>query len=123
MNMELTTSELNLKNFIVKCKDTNIKGTNELFFIAGGKLMKSVKFPKDEMNGELENLKEFTENLYFNGNLFKSTLFNSYGKFEKDELDSMKIISNWIFHNNSPSTLLKIDDNTSIEKIFNFVQA
>ena len=119
--MELTTSELNLKNFIVKCKETNVKGSSEVFFVAGGKLVKNMIVPGEEIVYEHGYIKELVNNIYFNGNLFNSTLYNSHGKFEKDELDGMKIISNWIYNNNSPKTLLKVDDKTSSEKILSFM--
>jgi DNA polymerase-3 subunit epsilon len=121
LNMELTTSNINLKNFIVKCRETNVEGLNELFFVAGGKLLKTMVYPGKEIVYEPDYVKELINNIYFNGNLFNSTLYNNYGKFEKDELDGMKIISNWIFNNNSPKTLMKINDNSSTDKILKFV--
>jgi len=121
LNMELTTSNLNLKNFIVKCRETNRKDSNEIFFVAGGKLIKNFMVPGDDIEYEPDYIKELVNNIYFNGNLFRSTLFNNYGKYEKDELDAMKIISNWLFHNNSPKTLLKVEDNITADRILNFV--
>lgn len=121
LNMELTTSRLNLKNFIIKCRETNRKNSNEVFFVAGGKLVKSLMLPGDEVVYEEDYIKEMVNNIYFNGNLFSSTLYNNYGRYGKDELDAMKIISNWLFHNNSPKTLLKIEDKVSPEKILRFV--
>ena len=121
LNMELTTSQLNMKNFIVKCRETNRKNANEVFFVAGGKLLRHFMMPGDEAVYEEDYIKELVNNIYFNGNLFRSTLYNNYGKYEKDELDAMKIISNWLFHNNSPKTLLKVEDDLTPDRILKFV--
>ncbi len=121
MNMELTTSQLNMKNFVVKCKETNLKNSYELFFVAGGKVIKNILFPGEEVVYEENYIRDMVNNIYFNGNLFSSTLYNNYGKYGKDELDAMKIVSNWLFHNNSPKTLMKVEDKTTAEKILKFV--
>jgi DNA polymerase-3 subunit epsilon len=123
LNMELTASEVNLKNFVIKCG----AGTNdecfELFFVAGGKLIKNIKLEQKEYNERLKEISELVENIYFRGNLFGSVYLNNTGKFSKEELDSMKIISNWVCLNNSPGNLLKINSKTSTGKILKFVIA
>ena len=126
LNMELTASEVNLKNFIIKCREGSSDNSFELFFVAGGKLIKNIKLEQNEQNEHNEcmnEIPELVENIYFRGNLFGSVYLNSTGKFTKEELDSMKIISNWVCLNNSPGTLLKISSKTSPGKILNFVNA
>ena len=124
MNMELTAPEVNLKNFIVKCKDGNPENGFELFFIAGGKLIKNINLEINEHTDseyEMEKISELVDNIYFRGNLFGSVYFNNPGKYTKEELDSMKIISNWVCLNNSPNTLLKINSKISPSKVLEFV--
>lgn len=119
LNMELTASEINLKNFVIKCSEGSKEDSYELFFIAGGKLIKNIKLEQEKRR--IEEISELVENIYFRGNLFGSVYLNGTGKFTKEELDSMKIISNWVCLNNSPQTLLKINSKTSTEKILEFV--
>ena len=121
LNMELTASEVNLKNFVIKCREGSTDESFELFFVAGGKLIKNIKLQQKEYQVHLEEISELVENIYFRGNLFRSVYLNSPGKFTKEELDSMKIISNWVCLNNSPETLLKINTKTSTGKILKFV--
>jgi DNA polymerase-3 subunit epsilon len=124
MNMELTAPEVNLKNFIVKCRDGNPENGFELFFIAGGKLIKNINLEINEHTDseyEIERISELVDNIYFRGNLFGSIYLNNPGKFTKEELDSMKIISNWVCLNNSSNTLLKINSKTSPSKVLEFV--
>ncbi len=121
LNMELTASEVNLKNFVLKCREGSADDSFELFFIAGGKLIKNIKLEQKEYQERLEEISELVENIYFRGNLFGSVYLNSSGKFSKEELDSMKIISNWVCLYNSPETLLKINPKTSTGKILKFV--
>lgn len=123
LNMELTASEVNLKNFVIKCKDGSSDDSFELFFVAGGKLIKNIKLEQQEYEERMAEISELVENIYFRGNLFGSVYLNSTGRFTREELDSMKIISNWVCLNNSPGTLLKINSKTSAGKILKFVKA
>jgi DNA polymerase-3 subunit epsilon len=124
LNMELTASEVNLKNFIIKCREGASDNSSELFFIAGGKLIKNIKLNKDkdvDYQYEINIISELVQNIYFRGNLFGSVYLNNPGKFTKEELDSMKIISNWVCLNNSPETLLKVNSKITTGKILEFV--
>ncbi len=123
LNMELTASEVNLKNFVIKCSKGSPDDSSELFFIAGGKLIKHISLDENEKQHGLEEISELAENIYFRGNLFGSVHLNNISKFTKEELDSMKIISNWVCLNNSPDTLLKVNSKTSVSKILSFVAA
>jgi len=122
-NMILTSAEINLKNYIVKCPETGEENSGELFFISGGKLVKTFYVSpalQDSTQGK-EILNELIKNIYFRGNLFGSVLYNNYGKYNKEELDSMKLISNWIYQNNSPSTFMKITPNVTVKDINDFI--
>ncbi|MGH2574979.1 MAG: UvrB/UvrC motif-containing protein, partial [Ignavibacteria bacterium] len=123
LNMELTSSEVNLQNYIVKCKDSNKSNAFEVFLIANGRLLKSINMDVTDTHlyYEQEAIAEDINNIYFRGNLFNSLYYNNYGKLSKEELDKMKIISNWIYQNNSPSTLLKLKAETSVKDIMEFI--
>lgn len=125
MNMELTASEASMKNFVVKCRDGATENSYELFFVAGGKLIKNVRIEQENQDfySLFEDIGELIENIYFRGNLFGSIYLNNTGKFTKEELDSMKIISNWICLNNSNDTLLKITPKTTTDKVLGFATA
>lgn len=120
LNLELTNAEIKLKNYIVKCTNGS-KNSYELFFIAGGKLVKNIKLPDENYEYEQDYFKEMIENIYFRGNLFSNVIYNHTGKFTREELDKMKIISNWIFLYNSPKTIFKIDEKTVTDKVLHFV--
>jgi DNA polymerase-3 subunit epsilon len=122
-NMVLTSAEINLKNYIVKCHETNEDQCTEVFFVSGGKLQANVFIPPalKESGSANEKFKELIKNIYFRGNLFGSVLYNNYGKYNKEELDSMKIISNWIYQNNSQATFLKVTAKTSVDDILQFI--
>lgn len=120
-NVELTSNETSLRNFVVKCKENNLQGLSEIFFVANGKLLKSLSINENYFSGQRSELKELICNIYFRGNLFSSVLYNNSGKFTKEDLDSMKILTNWIHQNNSPSALLKIRTRTTAEEILSFI--
>jgi excinuclease UvrABC nuclease subunit len=122
-NMVLTSAEINLKNYIVKCRETNEDLCTELFFVSGGKLQANVFVSPalKESKSSYEQLRELIKNIYFRGNLFGSVIYNNYGKYNKEELDSMKIISNWIYQNNSPATFMKVTAKTSLDNITGFI--
>jgi excinuclease UvrABC nuclease subunit len=120
-NIELTSNVPNLRNFVVKCKENTLQSLYEIFFVANGKLLKNLSINENEVNGQKSELKELISNIYFRGNLFNSILYNNSGKFTKEELDSMKILTNWIHQNNSPSTILKVGTKTTAEEILSFI--
>lgn len=117
-NLELTNADINLKNYIVKCHSA--KNEYELFFISGGKLAKSLRVDMDSNPVDISSLMELINNLYFRGNLFSSVIYNNNGKFTREELDSMKIISNWIYLNNSTKTIRQINEKTVPESLVEF---
>jgi excinuclease ABC subunit C len=123
LNMELTSSEVNLKNFIVKCRDGCSDKTLELFFVANGRLFKNLFLDLNDgqCNYEHDYLVELIDSIYFSGSLFGSVMYNDNGKFTREELDRMKIISNWIYLNNSASTFMKVKEDTKIENVLSFI--
>ncbi|MGA2669577.1 MAG: DEDD exonuclease domain-containing protein [Ignavibacteria bacterium] len=123
LNMELTSSEVNLKNFIVKCRDGCPDKTHEVFFVANGRLFKNLflDLSDGQCNYEEDYLIDLIDSIYFSGSLFGSVMYSDNGKFSREELDRMKIISNWIYLNNSSSTFMKVGENTKIENILSFI--
>jgi DNA polymerase-3 subunit epsilon len=123
LNMELTSSEVNLKNFIVKCRDGCPDKTFEVFFVANGRLFKNLFLDLNDgqCNYEQDYLVELIDSIYFSGSLFGSVMYNDNGKFTREELDRMKIISNWIYLNNSASTFMKVKEDTKIENVLSFI--
>jgi len=74
-------------------------------------------------NDYLENIKEEINYLYFHGALFKDFVFSkAYHKFSIDEIDTLKIISNWVYRNYKPSRILKMTAKTRIEDVMKFIQ-
>lgn len=124
LNMELTSSEVEMRNYIIKCKDENSKNTWEIFFIVNGRIAKTLCMDiAGEYEGtEINNLVDEINNLYFNGGLFLFNVFNkSSDIFGKDELDQLKIISNWIYINNSPANIQRITQKTKAEDVLSFI--
>jgi len=123
MNMELTNAEMNLKNYVLKCANNGgaEKKSSELFFVSAGKLVKTLVVSGSKYQHNNDYLNDTINNIYFNGNLFSSVIYNYSGKFNREELDRMKIVSNWLYLNNSSRTFMKIDDKTNSEKVLKFV--
>ena len=124
MNMEITSSEVEMRNYIIKCKDDNTKNTWEIFFIVNGRIAKTLcmdisdDYDKTEINGLVDEI----NNLYFNGGLFLFNVFNkTTDAFGRDEMDQLKIISNWIYQNNSPANIQKITLKTKAEDVLSFI--
>jgi DNA polymerase-3 subunit epsilon len=123
LNMELTSSEVNLKNYIVRCSDGCSEKSSEIFFVANGRLCKNMVFDLSNggINYEDDYIRELVDGIYFNGSLFGSVMYADNGKFTREELDRMKIISNWIYLNNSSSTFMKVTGATKLENILSFI--
>ncbi|HEY3251049.1 MAG TPA: UvrB/UvrC motif-containing protein, partial [Ignavibacteria bacterium] len=130
-NLKLTSKDFKTQDFVVKCFGENMSQPhpipsppgegrfNEVFFISCGKLIKNIILEKNSFDNKL--IEEAVSNIYFNGNLFGKSLYNIPAKVTPEDLDAMKIVYNWIYHNNSPQTLLKIEKNTKAKEILEFV--
>jgi excinuclease ABC subunit C len=115
-NLELTSLDFKTQDFVVKCLNEN--QINEIFFVTCGRLVKNILFVKTAADHKVE---EAVSNIYFHGNLFGKSIYNTPAKVMPEDLDAMKIIYNWVYHNNSPETLFKIKKNTKAEEILEFV--
>lgn len=117
-NLELTSSDFKTQDFILKCPGDTENRTKEIFFVLAGKLIRNTVISEDYDQKEIES---DIENIYFRGNLFGKPLYNISKKFTPEDMDTMKLILNWIYHNNSPETLFKIGNNTKAKDILGFV--
>jgi DNA polymerase III subunit epsilon len=112
---KVITSAINNKKIIIKC-DTPAK--REVFFIHNGKLMNTYTMDK---NGEFdqrnffEDITETTEYLYFSLSKFIKH------KYTAEELDEIKVISNWLALNRDRNSFLEINDNHTKEELVKFI--
>jgi DNA polymerase III subunit epsilon len=112
---KVITSAINNKKIIIKC-DTSAK--REVFFIHNGKLMNTYTMDK---NGEFDqrnffdDITETTEYLYFSLSKFIKH------KYTAEELDEIKVISNWLALNRDRNSFLEINDNHSKDELVKFV--
>lgn len=112
---KVITSAINDKKIIIKC-DNNQK--REIFFIHNGKLVETYILEKDnqfDQNNHFEKIIETSEYLFFSLNKFIKH------KFTVQELDEIKVISNWLALNRDHRKVLEINDTHSKDDIVNFV--
>lgn len=124
LNIELTNSIVELQNYIIKCSNDNSKEAWELFLIVNGKIAKTICYEKTSIEDSdfVNNLAEDINYHYFNGALFKDFVFSkAYHKFKIDEIDTLKIISNWVYRNYTPSRIMKMTEKTSISGVMKFI--
>jgi len=117
-NLELTSSDFKTQDFILKCSGGIGNRSKEIFFVLGGKLIKNNVINSDFNENEIEN---DIDNIYFKGNLFGKPLYNVSKNFTPEDMDTMKLILNWVYHNNSQETLYKIQKGTKTKDIVDFV--
>ena len=112
---KVITSAINNKKIIIKC-DTSSK--REVFFIHNGKLLNTYTM---ERNGDFdqrnffEEITETTEYLYFSLSKFIKH------KYTAEELDEIKVISNWLALNRDRNSFLEINDSHTKEDLVKFV--
>ena len=112
---KVITSAINNKKIVIKC-DTDSK--RELFFIHNGKLLKTYTINKSDefdQSNVLEELDEYTEYLYFTLNKF------AQHKYTMEELDEIKVISNWLAVNRDKSKFMEISEAIKKEEIIKFM--
>lgn len=124
LNIELTNSIVELQNYIIKCKNTIDETSYEIFLMVNGKAARTFQLDEQTKNDSayLYNMQEEINYLYFSGALFKDFVFSkAYHKFKIEEIDSLKIISNWVYRNYKPSKILKMTAKTQIEDVMKFI--
>ena len=112
---KVITSAINNKKIVIKC-DTS--ATRELFFIHNGKLMNTYTLDKkndfDQRNIK-DEITETTEYLYFSLSKFIKH------KYTAEELDEIKVISNWLALNRDRNSFLEISETHAQKDILNFI--
>ena len=124
LNIELTNSIVELQNYIIKCKEENSGHRWEIFLVVNGKIAKTFSIDLSEQIDEdyLNSIMEDINYLYFRGALFRDYVFSkAHHKFKIDEIDQLKIISNWVYRNYKPSRILKLTVKSTIEDVMKFV--
>ena len=114
---KVITPVINGKKIIIKCRN---QMQTEIFFIQNGKLVKTYNI--DEKNSEdqrniLEELTETTEYLYFSLSKF------ARHKFTPQELDEIKVISNWLALNRDRNSVFEIGEHHSEKDVLGFLAA
>ena len=111
---KVITSAINNKKIIIKCDNDNKR---ELFFIQNGKLMKTVTLNRDDNFDQrpvTDELSEIIEMLYFSLNKFVKH------KYTQEELDEIKVISNWLALNRDRNSSVELKDDNKIDDLIKF---
>lgn len=112
---KVITPAINGKKIVIKCVTEN---STEIFFIQNGKLVKTYCFDGEneaDQRNVLEELTDTTEYLYFSLSKFVRH------KFTPQELDEIKVISNWLARNRDRNSVLEIGEHHSKEDVMNFL--
>lgn len=124
LNIEQTNSIVDMQNYILKCKEDNSKNGWEYFLMLNGKVAKtfSVDLTNEPGNDFISNIREEINYMYFSGTLFRDYVFGkSQQKFKIDEIDSLRIITNWVYRNYNPERMLKLTPKTHINDVMKFI--
>jgi DNA polymerase III subunit epsilon len=124
LNIELTNSIVELQNYLIKCSTDSSKEAWEVFLVVNGKIAKTICYDNTSLEDSdfMNNLAEDINYLYFNGALFKDFVFSkAYHKFKLDEIDTLKIISNWVYRNYTPQRIMKMTEKTSMQGVMKFI--
>jgi DNA polymerase-3 subunit epsilon len=124
LNIELTNSIVELQNYIIRCPANTDDNSREIFLMVNGKIAKTFCVSEDTMNDEaaMHNIGEEINYLYFSGALFRDFVFSKvYHKFKISEIDTLKIISNWVYRNYKPSRILKMTSKTRLDDVMKFI--
>jgi DNA polymerase-3 subunit epsilon len=111
---KVITSAINNKRIIIKCDNENKR---ELFFIQNGKFIKTVTLNRNDdfdQRSITEELSEIIDLLYFSLNKFVKH------KYTQEELDEIKVISNWLALNRDRNSSLELNDNNKIDDLIKF---
>ena len=112
---KVITSAINNKKIIIKCNNSHKR---EIFFIHNGKLLntfvldKENDFDQRDVAGEITDT---TEYLYFSLSKFIKH------KYTAEELDEIKVISNWLALNRDKNSYLEINESHTKEDLVNFI--
>jgi len=111
---KVITSAINDKKIIIKCDNQNKR---EIFFIHNGKLMKTLTLLRnDEFNQSnfANEVSEVIDYLYFSLNKFIKH------KYTQQELDEIKVISNWLALNRDRNSFLELSESHTVGDLLEF---
>jgi excinuclease ABC subunit C len=112
---KVITSAINNKKIIIKCDTT---GKREVFFIHNGKLMNTYTLEKNsdfDQRNMMEEITETTEYLYFSLSKFIKH------KYTAEELDEIKVISNWLALNRDRNSFIEISESHTKDDLVKFI--
>jgi DNA polymerase III subunit epsilon len=112
---KVITSAINNKRIIIKCNNFSKR---EIFFIHNGKLLDTYIIDMENEFDErniVDEITETTEYLYFSLSKFMKH------KYTAEELDEIKVISNWLALNRDRNSYLEIDESHTKVDLVNFI--
>lgn len=112
---KVITSAINDKKIIIKCDNGH---SREVFFIHNGKLMKTLTLSKDNEYDQRDTIGETEEAVDY---LYFSLSKYIRHKYSQEELDEIKVISNWIAINRDRNSILEIHDKHTKKEIVKFI--
>ncbi len=112
---KVITSAINNKKIIIK---QDLNGKREIFFIQNGKLMNTYTLSTIDDYSQVDFLNEITNTTDY---LFFSLSKFVQHKFTNEELDEIKVISNWLAVNRNKNSVLYINESHTPQDIVNFV--
>ena len=112
---KVITSAINNKKIIIK---QDLNGKREIFFIQNGKLVNTYTFSSTDEYSQIDFVTEITDTTDY---LFFSLSKFVQHKFTNEELDEIKVISNWLAVNRDKNSVLYIDESHTQQDIVNFV--
>lgn len=111
---KVITSAINDKRIIIKCDNEDKR---EIFFIHNGKLMRTITLKRGDEFDQRDAKEEITdiiESLYFSLNKFAKH------KYTQEELDEIKVISNWLALNRDRNSFLELTEKHNPEELLRF---
>ncbi|CAN5476819.1 DEDD exonuclease domain-containing protein [soil metagenome] len=112
---KVITSAINNKKIIIK---QDLNGKREIFFIQNGKLMNTYTLTTMDDYNQVDFVNEITDTTDY---LFFSLSKFVQHKFSNEELDEIKVISNWLAVNRDKNSVLEVNESHSRQDIVNFV--
>jgi DNA polymerase-3 subunit epsilon len=112
---KVITSAINNKKIIIKCNNSHKR---EIFFIHNGKLLNTFVLDKEndyDQRDIVGEITDTTEYLYFSLSKFIKH------KYTAEELDEIKVISNWLALNRDKNSYLEINESHKKEDLINFI--
>lgn len=111
---KVITSAINDKRIIIKCDNEDKR---EVFFIHNGKLMRTITLKRDDefdQRDAKEEIADIIESLYFSLNKFAKH------KYSQQELDEIKVISNWLALNRDRNSFVELNEKHQLDELLRF---